>query len=1005
MLHDLFEAALIKSSNAVAIIQDKNQELTYEQLFEHSTRLANYLRSQQKVKPGDCVIIAMPRDFNQLLVTLAVSICGAASVFIDPAVHPDGRVLDIFQNAQPTIILTTEKIKQKTFAGSVYEHVLCLDTENVKQQVAQQSTEKSELSVENPEDLIAYICYTSGSTGKPKGVPIKHSGLKYWSNILKEALKFDAQDRVLGFISTAFDAHIWEYIMAWVQGKPLCLLNEQGRRELGGGLVNFMVDNHVSHATLIPPQIRAILPDLKQLADSGLKVLFTTGEACTLEIVDALEGAGIELWNCYGPTELTFGLSMKEVSREKLRENIVPIGLPAGDCIKIKIIDEQDKEVSLDEKGELVVCSPYVTPGYLNNQEEFRRKTWMSDEGEQYYRTGDCFSQSDEGILYYHGRIDVDAVKINAVFVNCLEVEAQLREHPSIADVCVVFSEKIGRLICAVVLKPNVAELNQRDITQYLEGKISREAIPIKLLILPAFPIMPVSGKIDRKAVLANLEQYTQESREKQQVEQSVNKIEEKIINSLSALLGGTEIGLNTELAALGIDSIMHARFLAEINQEFKLQKSNRINYSELQECGTIEAVATLIRTKREPMIHANMAILLSGQNSELREEKLNLFLLPSITGDASSTYSHTVLFSALQEQLPHFCTYALDARILVDPYYEQDLSDLNIQANDFVKAILKIQPDGEYYLAGWSQGGLFAWLVAQELEAQGKTIKYLGLLDTVCPTLMNKLDFQKYNRKLNDLVTKLEDVFFKNSKQKLLPALGSSGEEKIELECLSKEEQIKKTFLPLLEQYRDDKHEVYLLHTYLALLENLNCLPGKLKVKPSIYAASETSSEWEGRTDLGWNGCTERTENIALGAKTNHFNLMNDETAAKTITNDIAECSKSNSPRADDKSNLLERAQETTAQLAALLHALSLTPNPSPKSNLSSSSSSSDSSPSKIYTSASAPGLFSSSSSSSSIRRTTSAQTISVLNDPSQVAFFQSSSYPPTTLPNSNHP
>ena len=52
--------------------------------------------------------------------------------------------------------------------------------------------------------------------------------------------------------------------------------------------------------------------------------------------------------------------------------------------------------------------------------------------------------------------------------------------------------------------------------------------------------------------------------------------------------------------------------------------------------------------------------------------------------------------------------------------------------AGDYLEAMRRAQPQGPYYLGGWSLGGLVAYEMAQRLHAQGEKVARLILLDTV---------------------------------------------------------------------------------------------------------------------------------------------------------------------------------------------------------------------------------------------------------------------------------
>ena len=56
----------------------------------------------------------------------------------------------------------------------------------------------------------------------------------------------------------------------------------------------------------------------------------------------------------------------------------------------------------------------------------------------------------------------------------------------------------------------------------------------------------------------------------------------------------------------------------------------------------------------------------------------------------------------------------------------------LEEMAAEYVAAIREVQPRGPYLLGGWSAGGLVALEMAQQLRAQGESIRMLALLDTI---------------------------------------------------------------------------------------------------------------------------------------------------------------------------------------------------------------------------------------------------------------------------------
>jgi thioesterase domain-containing protein len=54
--------------------------------------------------------------------------------------------------------------------------------------------------------------------------------------------------------------------------------------------------------------------------------------------------------------------------------------------------------------------------------------------------------------------------------------------------------------------------------------------------------------------------------------------------------------------------------------------------------------------------------------------------------------------------------------------------------ATQYLEAMLKVQPEGPYFLGGWSMGGAVAFEMAQQLRVRGERVAVLALLDSYAP-------------------------------------------------------------------------------------------------------------------------------------------------------------------------------------------------------------------------------------------------------------------------------
>jgi polyketide synthase 13 len=63
---------------------------------------------------------------------------------------------------------------------------------------------------------------------------------------------------------------------------------------------------------------------------------------------------------------------------------------------------------------------------------------------------------------------------------------------------------------------------------------------------------------------------------------------------------------------------------------------------------------------------------------------------------------------------------------------FERTEGPIEQRAAEYLPLIKEIQGDGPYVLYGWSLGGVLAYAVGRMLRAEGKDVRYVGLIDTV---------------------------------------------------------------------------------------------------------------------------------------------------------------------------------------------------------------------------------------------------------------------------------
>ena len=153
------------------------------------------------------------------------------------------------------------------------------------------------------------------------------------------------------------------------------------------------------------------------------------------------------------------------------------------------------KELGVDEDGEVCIKGPQVMLGYLGNQAAtdaiFDRDGWL--------HTGDIGHIDSAGHLYVVDRLK-ELIKYKGFQVPPAELEALLLTHPAIADAAVVGlpDEEAGEIpVAHVVLRPG-AEVTPEEIQEFVAGQVAHYKQIRKVVITDTIP-KSASGKILRR--------------------------------------------------------------------------------------------------------------------------------------------------------------------------------------------------------------------------------------------------------------------------------------------------------------------------------------------------------------------------------------------------------------------------------------------------------------------------------------------------------------------------
>ncbi|HBH38617.1 MAG TPA: 4-coumarate--CoA ligase, partial [Curvibacter sp.] len=318
------------------------------------------------------------------------------------------------------------------------------------------------------------IIYSSGTTGEPKGIVQPH-GMR-WAHVQRGAAYGYGPDTVT-LLSTPLYSNttLVVFFPTLAYGGTVLLMS----RFDAAAYLALAARERVTHTMLVPVQYQRLMarPDFGQHDLRSFRMKFCTSApfsaALKAEVLARWPGGLVEF---YGMTE-GGGTCILEAHLHP--DKLHTVGQPAQGH-DIRLIDEQGREVSAGEAGEVVGRSPGMMKGYHGRPEKTREAEWYAPDGQRYIRTGDIGRFDAQGFLMLFDRRK-DMIISGGFNIYPSDLEAVLREHPTVQDAAVVGvpSEQWGETpVAYVVLREGqgVAADELRDWMNQRVGKTQRLA-------------------------------------------------------------------------------------------------------------------------------------------------------------------------------------------------------------------------------------------------------------------------------------------------------------------------------------------------------------------------------------------------------------------------------------------------------------------------------------------------------------------------------------------------
>lgn len=502
-VRDLLDRNLRDNPNRVALIahsqDDGERQLTYRRLEEESALIAGAL-AERGVRKGDRVGILVDNQgaADAFTTYFASHRLGAINVPLNTRYVPreleyvmtfSGVKAVVFSSRHSELLRALEgKIPTEIFleatARPVYGESLYAACERAS------VPEPAPLSEFDDADYI----FTSGTTANPKCAGLTHANsvaCAYQSQGLWDASMTTVfQNSAPFYTSTACHTNLLGVLAA---GCTYVVDPEFEATEL----VRRMERHRTTCTYIVSGLLQLIMQrvDLDQFDIGSLRRIVYGAQPASRQFhervqEELVERRGIGMVHVWGLTEGgTAGTFLRPEEHAEGVRRIGEHGLSIGrsgfnDWIKIRILDDDDKDCVPGEPGEICLRSPSVMDRYVNDADATTaalRGDWL--------HCGDLAVADEDGYLYFVDR-KKHMIRRGGMNIASAEVEGVLIEHPAVEEVAVVPVPNpiLGEEVRAVVVLKPGAEASEDDIRAYAAQYLADYKVPREVIFMDRLP-------------------------------------------------------------------------------------------------------------------------------------------------------------------------------------------------------------------------------------------------------------------------------------------------------------------------------------------------------------------------------------------------------------------------------------------------------------------------------------------------------------------------------------
>ncbi len=468
-LVEMLRSTVDRSPGAEAVVELGGERVSYQQLWDRSSRIAGGLKAMG-VARGDRVAIQLGNGLDWCQAFWGIQMCGVIAVPVNTR-----------------------------FAEPEVEYVINDSGSRFSFRPGEALPDGDPFAIEQlQQEEVAAIFYTSGTTGFPKGAMTTHANFLTNNENCVRVVNLPRDGSVRTLVSVPL-FHVTgcnsQFLVSCLGGGATVIMPAFNVQEF----LKAIVAERTNSVTSVPAihWLAINQPNFKEFDVSHVRWLTYGGAPIAPELVGKLMDAfpNARVGNGFGLSETSSVATF--LPHEYSRDHADSVGF-AAPVVDLQLF-EPDSESGV---GELLIRGANVVKGYWNKPEATADAFvdgWL--------HTGDMARISGDGLVYIVDR-KKDMICRGGENVYCVEVENALAAHPAVFEVAVIGvpDDVMGEKVGAVIVPGPGQRADAAEIIAFARGHLADFKVPQYLVIraepLPRNP----GGKILKPALRKSIE-------------------------------------------------------------------------------------------------------------------------------------------------------------------------------------------------------------------------------------------------------------------------------------------------------------------------------------------------------------------------------------------------------------------------------------------------------------------------------------------------------------------